>query len=68
VGRNELPDLPSSRRAIMAAPGTTLAMPYFQSIEKNIDMDTAIEGELIFMLSVRKDDTVKVQPSQRLDH
>ncbi len=64
IGRNELPDLPSSRRAVIAAPGTTLAMPYFQTIDRQIEMDTAIEGELMFTVSVRNNATATLKPAR----
>lgn len=54
IGRQELSRLPSSRKAMIATPTSTLASPFTESVEKIIPMDMAIQGDLNFNLSVRK--------------
>ena len=54
VGRQELPQLPSSRRAMIAAPTNTIATPYADSIEKVTAMDLVTEGDLPFTVTVKK--------------
>lgn len=63
VGRQELPNLPSSRRAMIFTPASTVATPFGETAEKIVPTDVVIEGEANFMLSVRKrPDTAIVSP------
>lgn len=63
VGRQELPQLPSSRRAMIAAPTNTIATPYADSIEKVTAMDLVTEGDLSFTVSVKK--SLKKSPKKK---
>jgi hypothetical protein len=54
IGRSELPQLPSSRKAILTSPTSTAAIPFKESIEKTIASDYVLQGELKFRLHVRQ--------------
>lgn len=54
VGRSELPQLPSSRRAIIATPTSTLAVPYVETVESRIDTGMVVDGQLAFTVNVRE--------------
>ncbi len=54
VGRNEMPQLPSSRRAMIATPTSTVAMPYLESVDQMIPLGLVIQGQQQFLISVRK--------------
>lgn len=53
VGRQELPQLPSSRRAMIFTPASTIATPYMETADQQVDTDNVIDGDLTFMISVR---------------
>ncbi|MFA9477970.1 hypothetical protein ACERK3_06620 [Phycisphaerales bacterium AB-hyl4] len=53
VGRHELPQLPSSRRAMIFTPTSTVAMPFMETVEGHVETDMAIQGELAFTVHVR---------------
>ena len=53
VGRQELPSLPSSMRAIMAKPTRTDALPYVETIEAVIETQVVTMGAYPFMVQVR---------------
>lgn len=54
VGRQELPQLPSSRRAMFDTPTSTLATPYVEWIEKIVPMGLVIQGKTKFTIGIRK--------------
>ena len=53
IGQNELPQLPSSRVALITNPTSTSATPYAQWIEKNIDTGLVIRSNVMFTLGIR---------------
>jgi hypothetical protein len=55
IGQQELPQLPSSRRALIASPTSSIATPYFDWIEKIVPMDMVVSGQLGFQIEVSKD-------------
>jgi len=55
IGRMELPTLPSSRRAIINTPTSTLATPYIDWVEKTIPLDLRPQGSTQFSITVSKD-------------
>ncbi|HEX7008658.1 MAG TPA: hypothetical protein VF184_01665 [Phycisphaeraceae bacterium] len=57
VGRQELPQLPSSRRAMIFTPdSSTIVTPYVEAIEKIVPTDVAVTSQLPpFTVSVRRD-------------
>lgn len=61
VGRQELPQLPSSRRAMIFTPTSTVAHPYMETVEQTIDTDMAITGQRMFTVHVRNHRT-RTQP------
>lgn len=54
LGRQELPRLPSSRKAMLTSPTSTLATPFAESIESVVPMDDVVEGDLALMVTVHK--------------
>ena len=54
VGRAELPQLPSSRRAMIATPTSTTATPFIESVEQVIETDMVVNGDYGFLVHVRK--------------
>ena len=54
LGRVELPDLPSSHRALLETPGSTLTQPYQRMVVKKRETDMVITGQVGFTLSVRE--------------
>jgi hypothetical protein len=55
VGRQEMPHLPSSRKAMIATPTSSLATPFSESVDRIIPMDLVTQGDLTFTINVRKD-------------
>ncbi len=53
VGQNELPQLPSSRVALITNPTSTTATPYAQWIEKSIDAGLVIRTNVMFTVGIR---------------
>ena len=54
VGRQELPQLPSSRRKVLVTPTVTDVQPYVELIEHRIDLDFVPQGEAHFQITVKK--------------
>ncbi len=54
VGRTPMPDLPSSRAAILTSPTASDALPYPALVDQVYDADSVIAGQVGFTLSVRK--------------
>lgn len=54
VGREELPHLPSSRRAMILTPTSTAAMPYLETVDEVVPLDLVVQGRQSFFISVRK--------------
>jgi hypothetical protein len=54
VGQIEMPQLPSSRAAMLTSPTTTETMPYPRLIDQIYDADVVIRGEVVFTINVRK--------------
>ena len=54
VGREELPRLPSSHRAMIAPPTSTVATAYQDWVEKKVDMDVVPTGQLLFKVDVSR--------------
>lgn len=54
VGQQEMPGLPSSRKALLAGSTSTLTTPYLDWIEKKFETTHVIEGQQGFMLHVRR--------------
>ncbi len=54
VGRREMPQLPSSRRALIASPTSTLATPYVQWITASTPTEQVVSGSVPFTLTVRR--------------
>ncbi|MEE9212526.1 MAG: hypothetical protein V3U29_07720 [Phycisphaeraceae bacterium] len=54
VGRQEFPQLPSSRRAMIATPATTAVTPYRDWEKQIVPLDVVPSGQLSFTLTVRK--------------
>ena len=53
IGRQEMPRLPSSRRAILETPANSLATSYREWVEKSVPMDMVLRGALRFKVEVR---------------
>lgn len=53
--RHELPNLPSSRRALVTAPTSPMTSRFVEWIEKKIRLDAIPEGEVAIRISVRND-------------
>lgn len=64
VGRQELSQLPSSRRAMIFTPSSTLAQPYMEMLEQTIETDLGISGQAAFTVHVREQHT-ESQPAGR---
>lgn len=54
IGRQELPRLPSSRRALLATPTSTQATEFAETIQRIEPIDMVVDGDLNFTVSVRK--------------
>ena len=54
VGHREMPLLPSSKRALLAAPAVTNVTPFTETIEKSVTTGVMCSGNQMFTLSVRK--------------
>jgi len=54
VGRTEMPDLPSSKAAILMSPTRTDTLAFPRLIEQSYDADTVIDGSISFTVNVRK--------------
>jgi len=52
VGHQEMPRLPSSRRAMIASPVSTLVTPYHDAIEKIVPMDLVPMGDQRFTIEI----------------
>jgi len=61
LGRTEMPQLPSSRKAILSSPTSTAAIPFTESVDQVAASDYVTQGQLSFRLHVRKDN----QPERR---
>lgn len=59
VGRQEMPHLPSSRKAMIATPTSSLATPFSESVDRIIPMDLVTDGDLSFTINVRKDPSLE---------
>ncbi len=55
LGRQELPLLPSSRRALMETATSTLATPYVEWIEQTVPLGWVARGGVHFTVTVRED-------------
>ncbi|MEX0774760.1 MAG: hypothetical protein WD042_03490 [Phycisphaeraceae bacterium] len=55
IGREELPQLPSSRKAILAAPTSAPTTTYGTWEQKTVAMDSVMSGQLTFSVEVKKD-------------
>lgn len=53
VGRQEMPSLPSSRRAILEAPASSFATSYQEWIEKTVPMGMVVNGSMQFSVHVK---------------
>lgn len=53
VGRQEMPQLPSSRRALFDTPTNTITTTYMESIEKIVPLGLVIGGSTQFTVGVR---------------
>lgn len=68
VGRQELPQLPSSRRAMIVTPTSTVAMPFGEMVEQVVPTDAALQGSFAFTLHVRKEPgVVAAEPAAAAD-
>jgi hypothetical protein len=54
VGRTELPDLPSSRTAMLLQPSSTQATPYLQTIDQVDPLDYVIQGRFEIPIIVER--------------
>lgn len=54
IGRQELPRLPSSRRALLSAPTSTQSTEFAETLERIEPNDSVVEGALGFTVTVRK--------------
>lgn len=54
IGRQELPRLPSSRRALLTVPNSTNASGFVETLERTVPIEQVVEGELPFTITVRK--------------
>ncbi len=54
VGRTELPDLPSSRAAMLLQPSSTQATPYLQTIDQVDPLDYVIQGRFEIPIIVER--------------
>jgi hypothetical protein len=53
VSGQEMGQLPSSRRALIESPSSTLVSTYRDWVENIVPLDTTIEGQMVFTLQVR---------------
>jgi len=61
IGREELPQLPSSQQAMLTSPTSTTAIPFVESVDKVLKSPYVTQGELQFRIHVRKPNTAKSQ-------
>ncbi len=54
LGRQELPRLPSSRRALIDTPTNTRPVPYTESVHKEVPTDWVLQGRTEFTITVKK--------------
>lgn len=54
IGREELPKLPSSRKAMIATNTSTLATPYVDWLEKQVPMDVVTAGQIKFKIGISR--------------
>ena len=54
VGRTEMPDLPSSREALLTSPTRTDVVTFPRILDQTYDADTVIIGQADFTINVRK--------------
>jgi hypothetical protein len=54
LGRHELPRLPSSKRAMIAAPTSTLATPFADTVEHMEPAAAITQGQLSFTVTVKR--------------
>ncbi len=54
VGRRELPNLPSSRRAMLLQPTSTAATAYLKTIEQVKPLDYVIQGQMQFPVVIER--------------
>lgn len=54
LGRQELPRLPSSRRALIDTPTNTRPVPYTESVHKAVPTDWVLQGRTEFTITVKK--------------
>ncbi len=59
VGGQELPQLPSSRRALLAVPSSTVATNFTDWAEQMLPLDTVPTGNQTFTVSVRSEGATK---------
>jgi hypothetical protein len=59
VGGQELPQLPSSRRALLAVPSSTVATNFTDWAEQMLPLDTVPMGNQTFTVSVRSEGSAK---------
>ena len=55
IGRQELPKLPSSRRALFATPTATPTTPFIDWVQKKVVLDVVLQGEASMSIGVSKD-------------
>ncbi len=65
IGREAMPRLPSSRAAILAAPVSSAATPFMETLEASVDTGYVPQGQWSFLVSVRKDRRVQVTPAEQ---
>ena len=53
IGQNELPQLPSSKLALITNPTSTTATPYAQWIDKSVETGLVINSNVRFTLGIR---------------
>jgi len=57
IGGQELPQLPSSKRAMFDTPANTMASPYVEWIEKTVPLGMVTQGNVKFTITVREEPT-----------
>lgn len=57
VGRQELPQLPSSRKALIRSAATTIATSYADTVEQIVPMGAVVAGRVSFQIEVQKPGT-----------
>ncbi len=54
IGRREMPDLPSSRRAMLLQATSSVATPYLKTIEKTEPLDYVVQGEVRLPIKIKR--------------